>query len=401
MFYLLMVALGLMITDPSQGQQKKMMPVATGSEKAVQLYNEATTAWEDGYISRFVDLLVKSSAEEPGFFMGNYTLAIYYLNNEEKFLEFAGNAINGKAQLNKSELLLKEALVRLMADRKADVTGIGKKLVEMYPADDEAYSHLATFQALAKDYKSAAETLKKAIELAKRPSPYYNAIGYYYMYLQQFGDAEAAFDKYIELDSKLPNPYDSKAEYYLTIKDYQKSYEYYLKAHEVDPTWSLNLAMYVKAIIDSPLKDEESKQEIQTIWKVVLDEIAVSFKREYEPWTVYFAHEPYILWLQGQKNSYTLKRGWDEVNSTRKAMLEQLNASGKKYKYVLNGTDDYITRLYKDAALVSFTSKITVEIDGVKYEVAGREVRSLEKQDGKWKIVYLGTIYTSTWEEEK
>ncbi len=71
------------------------------------------------------------------------------------------------------------------------------------------------------------------------------------MELEQFDDTESALDKYIELEPNLPNPYDSKGDYFMKIEDYGKAYESYMKAHEIDTLWSYKKAMKAKALYDS------------------------------------------------------------------------------------------------------------------------------------------------------
>jgi len=237
----------------NQSTEKKSMGITTNSETSKSLYDDALLAYEDVYLNKYVDLMNKSLAEDPDFFMANFQLAMYYLyfGNENEFTEYANKAINCKAKLSKGELLLKDALSKLLENKTADVTDIGKKLIEEFPNDVYAYYPLITFQGLIQDYEGEINTLKSALEIAERPAPIYNTLGYTYMVLKQFDQAEIAFNKYIELAPNIPNPYDSKGDYYMQIKDYNKAYENYMKAYEIDTTWSYNKAMNAKEIADS------------------------------------------------------------------------------------------------------------------------------------------------------
>jgi len=47
------------------------------------------------------------------------------------------------------------------------------------------------------------------------------------------------------------NPYDSKGDYFMNIKDYGKAYESFMKAYEIDTLWSYKKAMKAKALYDS------------------------------------------------------------------------------------------------------------------------------------------------------
>jgi len=133
----------------------------------------------------------------------------------------------------------------------------------------------------------------------------------------------------------------------------------------------------------------------KAIREIVESEIKTSFIGDYQKWSEHFAHETYTCWMQAAQTGYWFWRGWDEINTAMKEFVKPSRAGS----LILEGVTDYVDRIYKDAALVTFTAKITQIIDGEKTEVIGREVRSLEKKDGTWKIIYLGTIYSSTYKK--
>lgn len=245
--------IALLAVACNQSTEKTKMAITTNSETARKLYNEALSALEDAYLAKFLNLVNESLKEDSDFFMANFQLAGYYLyvGNEKRFNEFATAGVNCKAKLSKGELLLKDALKRLLENKNADVTDIGKKLIQEFPKDVYAYYYLNIFQALIKDHEGQTQTLKNAIEFAEKPAPLYNTLGYAYMALQQYDQAAQAFDKYIELAPGIPNPYDSKGDFFMEIKDYNKAYESYMKAHEIDSLWGFKKAMNAKAIADS------------------------------------------------------------------------------------------------------------------------------------------------------
>ncbi len=86
-----------------------------------------------------------------------------------------------------------------------------------------AYNNLVYFQSLAGDTTGMVETLTSAIKIAGNPAPFYNQLGYAYLTLKQSDKAEEAFDKYIELEPKNPNVYDSKGDYYMFNRKYDRS----------------------------------------------------------------------------------------------------------------------------------------------------------------------------------
>jgi tetratricopeptide (TPR) repeat protein len=229
------------------------IPVTTKSETALKLYNEGIEAGKDIYLVKFRKLIDSAIKEDPDFFMAHYRIAMryLYLRNETKFKEFATKAVDCKAKLSKGEVLIKEAFQKLIENQKADVTDYGQKLIDMYPQDEWSYFNQFIFQHVIRDTLGRINSMKSAIEVAEDKAPWYNTLGYAYLVASKLEDAEAAFDKYIELRPNIPNSYDSKGDYFMRIKDYENAYKSFMKAHEIDTLWGLRKALIAKKILDS------------------------------------------------------------------------------------------------------------------------------------------------------
>jgi len=246
--FLLFLVLGLL--SYSQTAKKDKMPVTTASKSALEYYNQAMKYFDDVAFGKALDLLTKSLNEDPDFFMANYQTAMYYsfFANMDKFKEHANAANNCKAKLSPAEELLKSAISKLKENQTADVTAIGRKLTEMYPKDANSYGYLFSYQSFIRDTLGGLETLKKELALTDNPAPVYNMLGYVYMSLNQFNEAEKAFDKYIQLAPGNPNVYDSKGDFYMSIKEYYKAYDSYMKANSMDTAWSYDKAQKAKQL---------------------------------------------------------------------------------------------------------------------------------------------------------
>ena len=236
-----LISAGLLVD--AQTDIKKLMPVTTGSSSALKVYTEARKYYEDVALDRAIETFKRALSQDPGFFMANYQLALYYLLNREadNFYKYARAAVSCRDKLSNAEEILKQALQNLMSGN-SDVAYLGKKLIELYPADPESYNNLASFQSLEGDNDGMIVTLSKALEIAPDPAPFYNQLGYAYLATKQNDKAEKAFDKYIELSPGNPNVYDSKGDYYMYMKMYDKAYESYMKAHSIDPSFSRDKA---------------------------------------------------------------------------------------------------------------------------------------------------------------
>ncbi len=237
----------------SQAGTNDKMPITSGSKQALAFYNEALKCFEDVAFLRGYNLLQKALIEDPDFFMVNYMLAFTYRDSTENFNKYARAALNCKAKLSKAEELLKSTLQKFAEKKDADVTETGKKLVAMYPNDVWAYYFLNSFQLVAGDNKGSMETLQSALKITQNPAPIYNLLGYAYMEAKLNIEAEAAFNKYIELAPGNPNVYDSKGDFYMNIKDYNKAYETYMKAYALDTAWSYTKAQQAKKLSEGKI----------------------------------------------------------------------------------------------------------------------------------------------------
>ena len=309
------LALGLL--SYSQSAKKDKMPVTTSSKTALATYNEALKTFEDVAIEKGIELLQKSLTDDPDFFMANYYLAFMNLGNKEKLNQYGNAAVNCKAKLSEAEKLLKSTMEKFIAKKDADVTDIGKKLVEMYPKDVFAYYLLFNFQAIAGDKVGSHETLLKALEITQNPAPVYNMLGYSYMSLNQNDKAEAAFDKYIELAPDNPNVYDSKGDYYMHIMDYEKAYDTYMKAYALDTQWGLKKAQKAKQL--------EGREVVKASVAALLDKYDSAFKAKDAPAVIallagdglFCGTDPSEIWDKKQ-----ISDGWTQAFADTSLMID-------------------------------------------------------------------------------
>ncbi|HKK43417.1 MAG TPA: tetratricopeptide repeat protein, partial [Bacteroidales bacterium] len=247
----LMALLSTVVLGYCQPENSKMMPVTGGSRSALTTYKQAMKYFNDVNLPKAIEKFNEALKEDPDFFMANYQLAFFSILNRstDTFEKYADAAISSKEKLNDGEEILKDALIKLKQG-DTDVVEDGRKLVQMYPSDPEAYNNLISFQSLAGDSVGMVETIKKAITIAPDPAPFYNQLGYAYLTLKQTDKAEEAFNKYIELAPDNPNAYDSKGDYYMYVKEYDKAYEAYKKANTMDPSFSGDKAELAKHLYE-------------------------------------------------------------------------------------------------------------------------------------------------------
>lgn len=252
---LFVITLIVIVISCQKPVKDKFIPVTTDSEKAREYYDQAKKELDAYRLESARTLLVKAIEEDSCFFMSYYNLAIgeLFLGNPDGFKEIASNVLACEKKLSTGEQILKEALQKLYENPKTDVSELGVRLINLYPNDIEAYLNHNFFLYIAGKSEESIINLNKALDIAENPGPIYNNLGYAYLSLNKFEEAKNAFDKYIELEPDNPNPYDSKGDFFMTVKDYEKAYESYMKAGEIDSTWTIshNKALKAKAILDS------------------------------------------------------------------------------------------------------------------------------------------------------
>lgn len=208
------------------------MPVTTDSELALELYESGMVAFDQIKLSlawHNLDLAVK---EDPNFFMASFWMYFMSSKNSKKVAE---KALQANASFNEAEKHIRSAFKYLLDGQDEKVVEQLEMAVELYPADPHVHKILYILQyQFMKDYEGAVKSIKRAIASTDNYPLAYNQLGYAYMELENFDEAEKAFDQYIKEAPNLANPYDSKGDFYMTTKQYEKAYDSYMKAFEID-----------------------------------------------------------------------------------------------------------------------------------------------------------------------
>ncbi len=243
------------------------MTVTSNSLKALELYNEAyDVAFLIVDLDKAIALYKKAISEDPEFFMAYYQLATYYFfhGQEKEFEENALAATKFSVKLNKGEAIQKKVLERWLADKKSSVSDLGLRLVEMFPDDPDAHINLGFYHFIGEEFEEAIVAFEKAESMGSKEGVYCGPklaivpicmLGYTYLRTSQLEESKMSFDKYIEKYPDDQNPYDCKADYFMTVEDYSGAYKSYMKAYQIDTTYGafLERALYARNLGDSLL----------------------------------------------------------------------------------------------------------------------------------------------------
>jgi Tfp pilus assembly protein PilF len=215
-----------------------LMPVTTDSELALELFESGMLAFDQiklGLAWHNLELAVK---EDPDFFMAYFWM---YFMSSKSSKKVAEKAMQASASLNEGEKQIKTAFKYLLDGQDEKVVEHLQMAVDLFPSDPHVHKILYILQyQYMKDYESAVKSISRAIDAIPDYALAYNQLGYAYMELEDYENAEKAFNQYIKKAPGLANPYDSLGDYYMTTKQYEKAFDSYMKAFELDSSFTVS-----------------------------------------------------------------------------------------------------------------------------------------------------------------
>ena len=152
------------------------------------------------------------------------------------------------ADLNEGEKQIKTAFKYLIDGQDKKVIEHLQMAIDIYPSDPDVHKILYILQMqYLKDAEAAELSIARAIKECPDYEPAYNHLGYALMDQGRFDEAEKAFNTYIELSPNTANPYDSKGDFYMATCQYKSAYTSYMRAYEIDPSFSVSKKKAQKA----------------------------------------------------------------------------------------------------------------------------------------------------------
>lgn len=136
---------------------------------------------------------------------------------------------------------------------------------------------------------------------------------------------------------------------------------------------------------------EKEKEAI----KAVIEESTNAYKaRDFDRMAAVWIQDESIVRLNSGKYGYSYSEGWDKIGEAYKKLFkEHPDAITNKYDKT-----NYKIEIYKKSAWVVHDELIYDSEN--EYQSKQFGVHLLVKMRGKWKIVYLSYVDTSTYEEE-
>lgn len=205
----------------------------TKSVEAYSYYEQAVEAFYRTEYPKMFELTEKALEADPEFFMG-YVLGSFHFQADKKEW-YLNKVVQYKGRLNKGERILKQIAEELIMDSQAPLSSYWKEFIKKYP-DNLQVMAMWSFMLFNQDgqEKKTIWALDECLKLKPNLPFVYKFRGYIFLKREQFDKAECAFNRYVWLVPEMANPYDSKGDYYMAIKDYDNAIENFRKAYEMN-----------------------------------------------------------------------------------------------------------------------------------------------------------------------
>jgi len=206
------------------------MPITASAEaRAIFMQGLAKSEnLEDG--TAFFDEAVQ---KDPNF-------AFAYLFAGRTNLDAQRNLAKAVSLADKVSPAEREWILASAAQTQGDAAGATahyQNLLKLMPGDKRVQSQLGVFYRNLNDQATSLTHFQQSVKIDAKYAPAYNNLGYTYMAMGRYPDAEKAFKRYIELIPNNPNPYDSYAEMLLNSGKHDESIKQYNMALAKDPTF--------------------------------------------------------------------------------------------------------------------------------------------------------------------
>ncbi len=222
-------------TTPKPAGDGKI-PVTTTSAEAKAEYEQGRTLVDNLKITDSAPHFQKAIELDPNFALAEMALAnssptgTAFFEHLNKAVALVDKVSDGE----KLQILANQAGAN--GDFKGQLADL-QQLVAAYPNDERAHFALGTFYFGQNQIPAAIEEFRKATDLNPAFASAYNLLGYSYRQNVNYADAEKAFQRYVELIPKDPNPYDSYAELLLKMGRFDDAIAQYKKALDIDPNF--------------------------------------------------------------------------------------------------------------------------------------------------------------------
>jgi len=184
----------------------------TNNLDAYRYYSLALEQIQMAQFTEAVALMEKAIALDPQFAMAHARIGYIYSVLQglgEKGKPYFDKAFQFLERLNDKEKLYVTAWAASINYDTESAIKTYKQLIDGYPLEVEAYQRMSLLLHRQNRDEEALQILKQAIVFDPESKDLHNILGIVYLYINKQAEAQAAFERYVELAPNDPNACDS------------------------------------------------------------------------------------------------------------------------------------------------------------------------------------------------
>lgn len=344
-------------------QKKGEMPFTTSSKEASAEVRKGLENFSNAKIADGNANMQKAIELDPQFAMAHILLfngRVNRLNNLEKA----------------SSMNMSEYEERILKGVKGSLEnsfseGIFDPIFKKYPRD---YQLITILCFSIPDKEKVVSIMESLLKRNKKFGPAYNLLGYTYMNQGDMGKAENAFNNYIKYDPEEANPYDSKADWFMRMGQYQEAMESYEKAYQLGMAVSYNRSRIAWVRANNP---DLSENDVKNIGETITNSGKAMVKGDFDVFLDFYSDQAIEIFADQRVNvgKYNLKNRL--ISMKNNGWFTQLDIEPVEVFGIGN------------VSLAYATSKGTFKNNaGKEFSNENKAIMFLRKDDGgKWLIV--------------
>ena len=215
------------------------IPITTSSREALKEYKTGFAFEDNGDLAAAADHYRKATEFDTTFALGHMALAMVQTNSVDR-RKYMAKAMRHLSKVSEGEQLwIKGRNTFYGTGVGREELGYFEELVKKYPNDEIAqylFGYMNHHHG-RKNFEKAIECMENALKINPNYVTPYNDLGYAYMEIRDFKNAERIFKKYVELVPNTAAALDSYSDMFLRSGQFEKSIENYDKVIKLDPTY--------------------------------------------------------------------------------------------------------------------------------------------------------------------
>lgn len=204
---------------------RDLMPITTSSDEAMEIFERGRHLIENAEFVAGDSVLLKAIALDSNFAMA------HLYRNQGMGVEKARSLSN---TVSRGERLLIEALYQGQNRNYQLAQVYYDSLLAIHPKDKHCL-YFAAWKTFSLDPERSIQLLKKSIKIDPHYIASYNLLGYAYMALERYGEAEVIYKEYLNYYPESSNAIDSYAEFLIKTGKYKEALKQLNRFLEIDP----------------------------------------------------------------------------------------------------------------------------------------------------------------------